>query len=185
MKDRSQPTKGHVVNIGNQTDDASIDQERLRRGVCLVLQEHHIDAAVIGLAIVTDASMQEMNRKYLQHDYPTDVLSFPLEIGGDGPLEGELAISFDTASRRAAEYQWSAEDELLLYAIHGTLHLVGFTDDAEDKRKEMQAHERKILEKMGVLPHQGIPPSSKSDGRVEANAEHVSSQDYNNPHPLQ
>ena len=49
------------------------------------------------LAVVDDAAMQELNRQFLNHDWPTDVLSFALQDDGDH-LEGEVIISADTAA---------------------------------------------------------------------------------------
>ena len=135
-----------------------------------MLREHGVDAAVIGVAIVTDTAMQEMNRKYLHHDYPTDVLSFPLKTNSLEPLEGELAISLDTASRLAEEYHWSAEDELLLYAIHGTLHLVGFTDEKEEEKIKMQAQEKAMLIKMGLTPPESATRPPKPGGGCDGSA---------------
>ncbi|MDG2207504.1 MAG: rRNA maturation RNase YbeY [Pirellulales bacterium] len=176
MKDSKSPIARHVVTICNETDRDAIDEERLRRGVCLVLQEHGVESAVIGVAIVTDTSMQEMNRKYLNHDYPTDVLSFPLKTNSLEPLEGEIAISLDTASRLAEEYHWSAEDELLLYAIHGTLHLVGFTDEEEEEKMKMRAQERAMLKKMGLTPPESATRPSESVGGCDENSAHLISQ---------
>ena len=173
MKDSKSPI---AVTICNETDQDAIDEERLRRGVYLVLQEHGVESAVIGVAIVTDTSMQEMNRKYLNHDYPTDVLSFPLKTNSLEPLEGELAISLDTAARLAEEYRWGAEDELLLYVIHGTLHLVGFTDEEEEEKMKIQAQERAMLMKMGLTPPENATRPSESVGGCGENSAHLISQ---------
>ena len=154
--------KKHVVNICNQTKCTSIDQDRLQQGICLVLQEHRVARAIIGLAIVTDDTIHKMNRQYLKHDYTTDVLSFPLSSPEAPVLEGEIAISFETAKHRATEYHWRTEDELLLYAIHGALHLVGFSDHSQEEQAEMRDCEKKILEKMNLVPAKDTTPRLKS-----------------------
>ena len=161
-------TQAQRVNICNQTPQATIDQDRLRQGVLLVLQEHGIQRAVIGLAIVTDAAIHKMNRQYLDHDYATDVLSFPLSSDGDDVLEGEIAISVDTALQRAEEYGWATENELLLYAIHGTLHLVGLSDQTPEDRHHMRFHEKTILAKMSIVCPEEII-SVASDAPMHAN----------------
>ncbi len=144
-------TSAHLVNICGESLRVNVDEEQLRQGILLVLQEHQVKQAVIGLAIVTDAAIQKMNRQYLNHDYPTDVLSFPLSSNSTELLEGEIAISFDTAQQRAKDYEWSTQNELLLYAIHGTLHLVGFLDKTLEERQEMRHQEKEILEKMNII----------------------------------
>jgi probable rRNA maturation factor len=77
------------------------------------------------------------------------VLSFLLEQGPEG-LEGEVIASAETAARESPRYKWPAEDELLLYLIHGTLHLVGYNDATPKERAVMRAREREVLRRFGV-----------------------------------
>jgi probable rRNA maturation factor len=136
------------VDVTNETD-AEIDVHRIEAAVQLALADGPYDDVAVSVAIVDDESIHELNRQFLDHDYPTDVLSFPLE---DQPprLEGEIVVSVDTASRCAADAGWSGADELLLYVVHGALHLAGFRDkDAEDAA-EMRAAEAEVLAKLGV-----------------------------------
>ena len=65
-----------------------------------------------------DRTIQQLNRQYLDHDEPTDVLSFLLEREAER-LEGEIVVSRDTAACSAPAYGWTPADELLLYVIHG------------------------------------------------------------------
>ena len=62
--------------------------------------------------------IHELNRRYLNHDWPTDVLSFTLDDDDDG-LAGEIIVSADTATVAAERYGWKMADEILLYVIHG------------------------------------------------------------------
>ena len=78
-------------------------------------------------------------------------MSFLLE-SGPGWLEGEIVVSADTAGRSAPEYGWPADDELLLYVIHGVLHLVGFDDTTPQAAVAMRERERFYLEACGVRP---------------------------------
>ena len=134
-------------NIEINADDQphAIDQARLKKAVRLVLQDAGIRSAEISIAIVTDERMHELNRQYLQHDYPTDVLSFVLEHDDDAKsLDGEIIVSSDYAAREAARYGWTADDELLLYIIHGCLHLVGHDDTTPAAKQAMRAGRSKI-----------------------------------------
>ena len=63
-------------------------------------------------------------------------MSFPLEAAG-GCLEGEVVVGAEVARREARRYGWTPHDELLLYVVHGLLHLVGY-DDAAGRRAEMR-----------------------------------------------
>ncbi len=69
------------------------------------------------------------------------MLSFVLEQG-EGFLDGEVVVSAETAQRAAPRFGWSAAEELLLYVIHGTLHLAGY-DDATPGAAGDDAHARR------------------------------------------
>lgn len=150
------------VAIADEQTAMRIDRVRLRRVVRATLQAEGVHEAQVSLAFVTDPAMQELNRRHLQHDYPTDVLSFllsePKTSVGDAAavaplLEGELIVSTDTAIRQATEYGWSAQDELTLYLVHGLLHLCGHDDHSAADRRAMRDRERTILQNWDLTPH--------------------------------
>ena len=80
------------------------------------------------------------------------MLSFPLEQSAER-LEGEVVVSAQTAAAAAGRFGWSAADELLLYVIHGTLHLMGVGDTTPLEQAEMRARERACLDRFGLKPH--------------------------------
>ena len=133
-----------------------IDAQRLKQAVDRVLEEADFAEAEVSLAIVDDATIWQLNRRHLEHDYPTDVLSFRLD-DGDGPLEGEIIVSAEMATRGAAEFSWPPADELLLYVIHGALHLVGYDDHDADGAQQMRAAEARHLQHWGVERAAGHP----------------------------
>lgn len=139
------------IALNNQQANYRVDVRRLKQGVRTVLESAGVASAVISLAVVDDATMHALNRQYLQHDYPTDVLSFVLE-DDDDHLEGEIIISADYAAREAEQFGWRAQDEMLLYVIHGTLHLVGYDDLEPGLQAEMRAKEREHLAAFGLTP---------------------------------
>ncbi len=79
------------------------------------------------------------------------MISFVLEWE-DGCLDGEVIVSGDTACAVAADLGWPAENELLLYIAHGTLHLVGYEDQSDSDREEMRIRERHYLARFGLVP---------------------------------
>ena len=109
----------------------------------------------ISFAVIDDAQMQEINQRSLGHDYPTDVLSFPM--AGEPGVRGEVLISADTARREAAERGHPAYHELLLYAVHGVLHLIGYDDHGTAARRRMRRAERAALAALDVPPVFGRP----------------------------
>src|SRR5438552_8287917 len=131
-----------TIEVNSDNQPHIVDRVRLKKAVRLVLQDASIKSAEISIAIVTDARMHELNRQYLQHDYSTDVLSFVLDHdAGSKSLDGEIIISSDYAAREAQRYGWSTDDELLLYVIHGCLHLVGHDDSTAEGKQTMREAE--------------------------------------------
>ena len=148
------------VEIANEQCLLDVEETRL----CKVAERILLDAGVKGgslsIAIVDDATIHQMNREFLQHDYPTDVLSFALEEDLN-EFEGQVVASAETALHNAADFNWRAEEELLLYVIHGTLHLAGFRDKTDADRAAMRQAEAQALRECGVEPPVSIHPARK------------------------
>lgn len=140
-----------TIEIADEQQAIPIDEARLKRGVRQVLQAAGMESAEISVAIVDDARMHELNRQYLEHDYPTDVLSFVLDFDEEEQsLDGEIIVSADYAAREAVRYGWSTDAELLLYVIHGCLHLVGYDDTTPEGKQKMREAEAMHLAAMGL-----------------------------------
>lgn len=140
-----------IVEIANEQTACTIDESLMRRAILEILAGEGVVRGQISVALVDDPTIHEINRRHLQHDYPTDVISFVLECE-DGYLDGEVVASADTACCVAGELGWPAESELLLYVVHGTLHLVGYDDQSDEDRKEMRIRERLYLARFGLVP---------------------------------
>jgi len=142
---------GYTIEINADDQSHQIDRARLKKAVRLVLEDAGIRSAEISIAIVSDAAIHELNRQFLQHDYPTDVLSFVLNHNQDEKsLDGEIIASPEYAAREAARYGWTTDDELFLYIIHGALHLVGYDDATEEGKQAMREAEAKYLAQFGL-----------------------------------
>src|SRR3954467_15469772 len=129
------------IAIANEQSRLTLDEDRLRQAIERICRDAGLLETEISVAIVDDATIHRLNRQYLDHDYPTDVISFVLEAQ-DGRLEGEIVASSDTAIEQAARLNWPAEDELLLYVVHGALHLVGYDDADPESAAVMRSRER-------------------------------------------
>jgi len=122
-------TPGLVVSL-HAPGGESLPSELLERGVRLALCEEGVERAQLSITFLADAPILDMNRRWLQHDWVPDVLSFPLHLPGDPPL-GDLYIGIDQAGRQGEEHGVPLEEELLRLTIHGTLHILGY-DHAHD-----------------------------------------------------
>lgn len=141
----------YKISLAVECTRLEVDAARLRRAVEIILRAADVRQATISLAVVDDPTIHELNRRYLQHDYATDVLSFVLEQD-DNTLEGEVIVSADTAATTADRLNCAGADELLLYVVHGTLHLVGYDDLEPELRAIMRERERAVLAQLGVTP---------------------------------
>lgn len=140
------------IEISDQQRCLAVDHDWLRGVVTQVLREEGISTAELSVALVDDAAIHEVNRSYLGHDYPTDVISFVLSDTDDGSLDGELVVSVETAVREAPRHEWAASDEVLLYVVHGLLHLCGYDDLTDEARPRMRARERDYLALWNLTP---------------------------------
>lgn len=136
------------IDVVNHTEQ-ECDAEVLAMAARLVLKQFGVAQANWSIAIVDDPTIHSLNRQYLQHDYETDVLSFPLSEPDDEVSAGDLIISIDTARRVATEYGCPLAQELLLYVIHGSLHLVGLDDSTPEQAAEMRRWEGTFLNQFG------------------------------------
>jgi len=112
-------------------------------------------AAILSVAIVSNKEIQKLNKEWRQKDYPTDVLSFTLELSADFegvPFEmGELIISAEKAAEQAIEYGHSLERELAFLFVHGCLHVLGFDHETKADEKDMFGRQKEILNACGFL----------------------------------
>lgn len=138
-------------------------------------------AAVMDLRVVDDGTIAEMNRRYLDHDGPTDVLAFD-DGEADDELPaihlGDVAISADTARREAARRGVDPAHELTLYALHGLLHLSGMRDHDAESRQAMIALQGRILRRHGLpydMDGEGAPPPDRDEsaGDRQRGSNHV------------
>ena len=138
-----------TIEIANEQSHVPLEDGRLRDAVRIVLERESVARARISLAVVDDPTIRRVHREYLEEDEPTDVLSFLLDRSEDG-REGEVIVSGQTAASAAPAYGWTPEDELLLYVIHGALHLTGGDDSTPEAREAMRRREQAHLARFGV-----------------------------------
>src|SRR4051794_35307467 len=112
--------------------------------------------------MTNDRELQKLNREFLGHDYPTDVLSFPQNTAED--TLGDLAISVERAAAQAGEFGHDRLDELRVLMLHGLLHLTGMDHEAD--RGEMARAERRWRAAL-KLPSTLISRTSSTKRRLQ------------------
>ncbi|MCS7238474.1 MAG: rRNA maturation RNase YbeY [Thermoguttaceae bacterium] len=136
------------VHIADHQSRLKIDRVLVRRAVRQVLTDYGFHRGVLTVALVGDRAIRRLNRLFLGEDEPTDVLSFPLEKA-PGVIEGEIIVSTETAQREAQRYDNDPKAELLLYVVHGALHLAGLDDQRLRDRRKMRREEKRYLRLFG------------------------------------
>ena len=97
----------------------------------------------INIIFCSDNYILDVNMKYLQHDYFTDIITF--DYCEDDRLSGDLFISVDSVRENAIEYGTSFNDELNRVMVHGILHLIGYDDHSDEDIKQMRSKENYYL----------------------------------------
>ncbi len=121
----------------------SVNVDLVERCVRQTLARSGVSEAEVDVILTDRSLVLDLNQRFLNHDYPTDVLSFRLSEGEQ--LAGEVYVDLDTARERCSEFATSFEAEVCRYVVHGVLHLAGFEDHTDLLRAEMRSHEDAIL----------------------------------------
>ena len=127
-----------------------LDFTGLKSAAVAVLVGEGIRDAKVTIAFVDNAHIHRLNKQFLNHDEPTDVLTFPSSPPGAKKLEGDIAIGMEIAREYAADRGHEVKLELLLYVVHGCLHLCGYTDTDDESAAEMRVKERQYLAQLGL-----------------------------------
>jgi probable rRNA maturation factor len=138
------------VEISDTQLHLKVDRSSIRALVRTVLSAEERESATISIALVDNATIHAVNRTYLNHDWPTDVISFALSDPGDPDLAGELVVSTEMAHSCALERNIEPFDELALYVVHGLLHLCGYDDKTVADARIIRNREHEILTEAGV-----------------------------------
>lgn len=130
------------ITITNEQNFVEVDEKELK--TVLRSLPDSPKKYKLSLVFVDDMEIAKLNERYLKHKGPTDVLAFPFE-----KKEGEIIVSGETALREATQRGIEPKGELLLYSIHGMLHLIGYDDKTEEESIEMHQVEKETLIKFG------------------------------------
>ena len=127
----------------------------LERAARAVLDLSGLPDADLSIVIVDDARIQALNRDFLGHDAPTDVLSFPADEPDPETGRrylGDVVISFARAKEQAHELGHAVEAEMQLLVVHGVLHLLGHDHAGAGEKERMWAAQAGALERLGISP---------------------------------
>lgn len=143
---------------------ALADEAELRAVVLHALAAEGATLPVaLTVVLVDDATIHELNRQYLDHDEPTDVITFPLDaddeeaagfiLPGAGAFRqlGEIYVSCERAAAQSGEWGSDPAREVRFLVVHGVLHLLGWDDATPEERARMLARQEAILADWAVV----------------------------------
>ncbi|MBQ7438500.1 MAG: rRNA maturation RNase YbeY [Paludibacteraceae bacterium] len=123
----------------------ALDERKVSRWIRSVAADYGFSVGNINYIFCSDERELEVNRRFLGHDYYTDVITF--DYSTPSTLNGDIFISLDTVRSNAELVGTSFDNELLRILIHGVLHLTGQGDKTPETKAQMTAKEEKALAK--------------------------------------
>ena len=129
-----------VVSFHSEQTDYSVSNEsQITDWLVSVCHKEGKSLSEISIIFCSDDYLLEVNQKHLNHDYYTDVITFDYSI--ENTISGDLFISVDRVEENAQTVGVNMVDELHRIIVHGTLHLLGYTDKTTSAKKEMTSKE--------------------------------------------
>lgn len=143
-----------MIEVCNRQNLFPVDKDWFVSLARRVLNHFEVQNALISVQFVDNPTMASLNWDHLQHEGPTDIITFPMSDPNDACLEGELVISVPWAEAVATANGDQLQDELNLYLIHGILHLLGEDDIDVDAAAQMRSRELATLQALNLpVPH--------------------------------
>jgi len=122
----------------------------VREVVLKLSKELSFSIISVNVSFVDNKEILELNGKYLDHHFTTDILTFNYN-GSNTELDGEIIISYDDAIENAKRFNITGKEEYLRLIIHGILHLVGYDDQQKNDKLKMKRKETSLVKKLNYL----------------------------------
>jgi probable rRNA maturation factor len=138
------------ILIDNRQIEQPLEIKTVRRKAQAILNALDCPDGELSIVLVDDAAIAELNGTYLQHQGPTNVISFPMREGDFGEINphmlGDVVISMDTCAREAKNADLSTEKRLDQLLVHGILHLFGYDHiHSQAQAQIMETESNKLL----------------------------------------
>ena len=130
-------------NLQVFSQDSSINKRAVHSLISSLEKEFHFDISSLSISFINSEELLDINKKYLNHDYETDVITFNYSKKLK-EIDGEILISFEEAKRNAKKFNATYGQELSRLVIHGMLHLLNFDDKDQKSKKIMKQAENKL-----------------------------------------
>lgn len=141
------------VSVLNRQNRVPVDRRKFGMAARRILKALGYEGYELTVVLVDDPEITRLNRQYLRHNRPTNVISFPMMDGTPESLRsrvlGDVVISAETAQRDAGEAGEKTGDEILFLMIHGILHLAGYDHEGSAaERRKMETKEKEFFKRL-------------------------------------
>jgi len=136
------------IEILNQQKIKRINLKSFRRDLNKAFKLLDISSKKITLLFCDNQFIKKLNKKYFGKSSFTDVIAFNLPDEFEPEYLGDIVVSVERAVNSAKRFNTTWQRELFLYAVHGTLHLIGYEDTTNIKRKKMLKIQEKVMTKL-------------------------------------
>lgn len=121
------------------------DKELYTKWLYRIFSKNDAELDSLNYIFCSDEYVLKINREYLDHDYYTDIISFPYAEKPEA-IKGDIFISIDRITENAKEHNTNFDSELLRVMAHGILHFMGYKDKTPSEKKEMRKKEEEMIE---------------------------------------
>lgn len=135
-----------IKNLSITSEFRLVNKASVHKLVKAIKEDLNFKIADLTINFINSDKLQELNRKHLKHNYPTDIITFNYS-GSLSNLDGEIFISFEDAIINSKKYRVSLNNELIRLIIHGILHLLGYNDKTASEKKIMKSLENQLTYK--------------------------------------
>ncbi len=135
----------HLINFFSEEKTFKINnKKKLRILLKEVCELEKVKLSFINCVFCSDEYLLEINKKYLKHNFLTDIITFD-HSDRKNHIEGDLYISVDRVKDNARTYKHTFLNEITRVVLHGLLHLMGYNDKTEKEKKRMRLLENKYV----------------------------------------
>ncbi|MCE5328581.1 MAG: rRNA maturation RNase YbeY [Planctomycetaceae bacterium] len=134
-----------LVRVSSSQHALRVPRKAIAALAAFVARREGVKLAETDIAVVDARQIAALNRRYLRHAGPTDVISFDLGSPG-GPVEAQIIVCADVAVREARRRGLAPTRELLLYVVHGLLHVMGYDDQTLEAAAVMAERQELLLQ---------------------------------------
>lgn len=136
-----------IKNLYVSSSTKRINKSRIHKLIGLLREDLEFTVESLYINFITAKEIHNINKEFLKHDRPTDIITFNYSQKNYFEFDGEIFISTDDANKNARKYNVSLSKEFTRLIIHGILHLKGYDDINSNDRVKMKRIENNLTNK--------------------------------------